>query len=286
MKKIFSILAAAVIALSFVSCEKEDAGAKFFKLKITATTDSTVTLSVNPADTTVYYGLILYPEYYIKQFTLDTLLAWNFEDIQDDYANGVSLDAMLGKGPYVIEDIPVPANTTFTFGAFEVLENNGELSMGRTAFKIYTTKKIEVVDEVDLGAFENGEAYDYRELMGFYAIDGWDDAETAEVYLCIYEDKNLKGTYNYVDIHPAYSAVWIDGKGVLGIADAKVTCTLKSDTIGKVTGWVVDEEGVKYKFSYGYTIKEPTLVPAPARIAKKEFAEEPKNLLAPKRLRK
>ena len=284
MKKIFSILAAAVIALSFASCEKVDPGMKFFHLKAVVT-DTSVIVSATPADTSVYYGLGLYPSQYLKTYSLDTLVEWDIEDLQwevDEY--GMTLEQMveneyLFKGPFgPLEITEIPANYTYTFVAYEVLENNGELSIGRVASKKFTTKKIEVVDEVDLGTLEYGVLDTTYLKYGFYTVAGWND--DAEVWVSIY-DNDFKGSYTYADIEPEMSGIWtaVDDNDQY-LVDAKVKVTFKeSDGTGKASGWVVGYDGIKYKFSFDFILEDPR---APARVAKREIVKTDKNGILPK----
>ena len=291
--KIFSILAAAIIALSFASCEKVDPGMKFFHLKAVVT-DTSVVLSVTPADTSVYYGLGLYPSYYFKSYPLDTLLKWDIEELQwevDEY--GMTLEQMvededLYKGPFgPLEITEIPLNYACTFLAYEVLENNGELSIGRVASKNFTTKKMEVVGEIDLGALDAGVLdTTYYAKYGFYTVAGWND--DVEVWVSIYDD-NFKGSFTYADIEPEMSGVWTADDNVERyLVDAKITTTFKeADQSGKANGWVVAENGIKYKFSFEYKLEDGR---APARRAiKKDFFKEeerqPKTLTL-KRFRK
>ena len=267
--KILSIFAAAVMALSFASCEKTDPGMKFFKLKATVT-DTSVVFSATPADTTVYYYLDLYPTSIVRQYTLDSIIASDFGWVQYEYENGYTLDDLLFKGPWGPQEYTgLPANYSITFYAFEVLENNGELSIGRVASKVVSTKKIDVVNTVDLGELVDGELYDYSDY-GAYMIVGAN--ETAELGLAIY-DNDFKGSYTYADIEPNAGGVWTVDDGYQRIVDAKFTTTYKeSDKTGKANGWVVGENGIKYKFSMEYVLTEE--LPAPARIAKKDFFKE------------
>ena len=275
--KIFSILAAAIIALSFVSCEKDDPGAKFFRLKVTVT-DSTTTISINPVDTTAFYVPIFAYTRDIEQYNLDTIIAEEIDYYQEKVDAGYALEECYGlfQG-FLSETIPngyLPANTSFTLAAFEIKEENGKVSCGHVATKKYTTKKIDVVETIDWAVLDTGLAVDYRDYMGFFILQGLNLDEEgymdSGVSLCIYEDGDvLKGTYNFSDMHPEYSAILDETE--LYLADAKVTCNTKSDGSGKASGWVVAENGVKYKFSFKYTLEAPG---APARIGKKEFVKE------------
>ena len=287
MKKIFSILAAAVIALSFASCEKTDPGMKFFKLKATVT-DTSVIISINPADTSVYYCWGCYPTSEVKKYTLDTLVEWDVEDLQWYVDHNMTLEQMvedeyLYKGPFgPHEYTDIPVNFSFTMFAFEVLENNGELSIGRIATKEFTTKKIEVVDEIDLGTLTNGTLLNVIEENGFFvtyaSITDANDERTAFIGLIVNSDK-LAGSYTFQDLSIYQdSYVWTAEKnGNQYIVDAKFTVTYKeSSKTGKVSGWVVCDNGIKYKFTYEYAL---ALLGAPARtkqfvpVEKKDFKE-------------
>ena len=275
MKKIFSILAAAIIALSFASCEKNDPGMKFFRLKATITEDS-VYIAVNPVDTTAYYYPIFTTARAIESYGgMDSIIAEEIAYFQERVNAGATLeDFDLTQG--AIEDsAPIDVldpNTSYTLAAFEVKLENGKVSCGHVASKTFTTKKIDVVGTVDLGTLEDAELYDLSQY-GAYILNS--DGDTAAMLLTIYDDK-FKGSYSYYDIEPHNSGVWTETYGTHNLVDAKFTTTYKeSDKTGKASGWVVGDNGIKYKFSFAFALAGDD--PAPARIGKKEFVTEKNN---------
>ena len=279
MRKIFSILAAAVIALSFASCEKTDPGMKFFNLKVKFLEGDTVSISINPADTSVYYGIIFDKARGIEEDGgLDTIIAKQIEDLQfmiENYHVGLE---ELAEYNYVYKGAEedhgtLPANTTFTLAAYEVLMSaDSVVSCGHVASKTFTTKKMEVVGTVDLGTLEDAELYDFSQYGAYILLT---DGDTAAMILTVYDDK-FKGSYSYYDIEPYNSAVWTESYGEHNLVDAKFTTTYKeSDKTGKASGWVVGDNGIKYKFSFAFALYESS--PAPARLGKKDFFKEEKS---------
>ena len=287
MKKIFSILAAAVIALSFASCEKSDLGAKYFKIKVTDITDSSAVVSITPTDTAMIYGIGMYYTSAIKEYTLDTIVAYAAEEFQyyvDNY--GVSLEDLVSydylyQGPVGPEEVSFPANSAITIIAYEVLlSEDSVISIGRVASKNFSTKKVPVVGNEDLGVLENSYFEDYRDWDGSFYVEGWNLDEAGENYtayvgLCIF-DEDFVGTFNFDDFDsdPDYSYVYTPEAGLVGLGDAKVKGTVNGET-AKLEGWVVGTNVIKYSFSVEY-VPEEEGEPAPARrvAAKKEVAKE------------
>ena len=291
MRKIFSILAAAVIALSFASCEKTDPGMKFFHMKVTDITDSSAVLSITPADTTVAYYLNCYNAREVDEYNLDTLIASDINFLQGGLDGGLTKEQIIDYylyqgpfGPYTADGLKL--NTEYVFWAYEVVFEEDKVSLGRVAVKRFTTKTIPVVETVDLGALNEGVIIDLHEDedYGFYFIEGWTEGEeenlVADVGVAIYEEKDLNGTYYYADIEPYFSGVMIPDETETvnrwEVVDAKITCNTKSNLTGKAKGWVVGSNGVKYKFSFDYIPDE--LAPARKGI-KREFGNNEKNIL-------
>ena len=276
MKKIFLILAAAIIALSFASCEKNDPGMKFFRLKATITEDS-IFIAINPVDTTAFYEPIFTTARELENYGgMDSIIAEDIAYFQARVDAGATLEDFDFLAQGAVEDsAPIDVlypNTSYTLAAFEVKLENGKVSCGHVASKTFTTPKIDVVGTVDLGELVDGQLYDYSD-HGAYMI--YAASETAEMGLGIYDD-NFKGSYTYADIEPSAGGVWTEDDGYHLIVDAKFTTTYKeSDKTGKANGWVVGENGIKYKFSMEYVLIEE--LPAPARIAKKDFFKEKNN---------
>ena len=76
MKKILSVVAAAVIALSFASCKggKNTPEAEKFAIAITDITSTGATITITPADTTAYYYWSVVASELLQKSTQQTVL--------------------------------------------------------------------------------------------------------------------------------------------------------------------------------------------------------------------
>ena len=279
MKKLFSILAIAVLALAFVSCENEKGG-KYFKIT-GEVTDSTAHVTITPADTTWYYGIGAYTTQQVAQYTLDTLLAYDFEELKGAYEGGYPLDEVAFKGEFETT-FDLPANFSFVIFAYQIIEGeDGSVSLGGWDKKIITTKSVKVLGERNLGEFvgeENTDCEDYRDYDGSVGIYGWNEEDSVEVGMCIYDD-DFKGSYNSQDLDKNYSYVWVGGEYGLPVVDCSLKGTVNASAgTGTLKGWALCYDGIKYKFSITYTLPTEEPAPAPAhRIAAKKVAAAPAN---------
>ena len=293
MKKIFSILAAAVIALSFVSCEKNDAGAKYFKIKASVVDSTNIAFKVTPVDTSKYYTFLVLDEATVKRYTQDTIIESYVGYINDYIQRGASLAELEAYGGMVFKGVlqdtiyGVPLNTELVLLAIQLIEENNSIVIGGIATKRISTEKIAVVGKKDLGKFEHSSFYDYRYYDGSYEVYGWNEDEdenyTAYLGLCIY-DEDFEGSYDFSDIYVEYSGIWLPEFGGsvenvrVYLVDAKLKATVKDDK-GKMEGWVVGTNGIKYSFSVEYEVAEDN-GRAPFRIApKREMTHEGNGIL-------
>ena len=269
MKKIFSILAAAIIALSFASCENEKGG-KYFKIT-GEVTDSTAHITITPADTSVYYYWGAYTLGELAQYSLDTILAYEFDYVKS-YYESYTLEQLEGdvvfKGEYETTFTRLPANFSFVVVAFQVIEGEDGISMGGWDKKIITTKNVKVVGTENLGEFV-GDDYaaliDAREDMGVYAVAAAND--TAQVFIILYDD-DFKGSYDAQDLAVMYGCqVAVNGE-VATLVDCSLKGTVNASAgTGTLKGWVLGDNGIKYKLSITYTLPTEEPAPAPARFA-------------------
>ena len=289
MRKIFSILAAAIIALSFASCEKADVGAKYFKIRVTDITDSSAVISVTPADTSMIYLVTAYPTADIERYTLDTIVSYLEYELEDylDYKGGATLEDLVAEGslfqrPFGPKTIALYANTAWTVLACELLQaEDGAVSVGRVATKKFTTKKVQVVETIDLGVLQEVGCDDDRESDGSFGVWGTseDGAYAIEVW---FFDEDLKGSYDFNDIGINWSGIsnLANGEG-FSLADAKLVGTYVEATgAGKLEGWVVANNGVKYKFTANYVLEpEGDGGRAPRRAIKKDAVKVENGIL-------
>ena len=281
MKKLFSILAAAVIALSFASCEKNDPGIKFFHMKVTDITDSSAVLSINPADTSAYYYVGLSYATDIDEYTTDTVVSWILQDVQSMLDNGYEWEEItpyLYNGPLGPDTVGLDMNTEFVFWAMEIKCEDGEnATVGHVAFKRFRTKTIAPEETVNLGVIE-AEFDDWRDDDGSFGIIGYDKDSAHYVVVYVY-DEDLKGTFTYDDLDKSSSGV-VTEDGDFYAVDAKLTGTYnESKQTGKLEGWLVCTNAVKYKFTANYSTAEEGGAPARKLAIKKEAAHDRQALL-------
>ena len=281
MKKILSIFAAAIIALSFASCEKTDPGIKFFHMKVTDITETSAVLSLNPADTTAYYFVGLNYAATIDEYTTDTVVNIILGQVQAMLDNGnewEEVSELLYKGPLDPDTVDgLDMNTEYVFWAMEIKCKDGKnATVGHVAFKRFRTKTIAPEETVNIGVIE-AEFYDWREVDGLFGIIGYDKDSAHCVVLCIF-DEDLKGTFTYDDLDKSSSGVVTEDGGFFAV-DAKLTGTYnEAKETGKLEGWVVCTNAVKYKFTANYSTAAGAGAPARKAI-KKEAARDRRNLL-------
>ena len=275
MKKIFSILAAAVIALSFASCEKSDLGGKYFKIKIVDKTESTVVFKVTPADTSVYYAIGGIRASQVEQYSADSIANMLCRMYNNYYTNGYSLETLREAGLVykgVCQDtLPnVPQNTDLAIIAFQLVEEGERLVVGGFDVKYFNTK-IEVKGTKKLGTIDNATFFDNRNDDGSFFVSGYTSDNSGFLNLWIFDD-DFKGTYTYAELDAEYCYVWTKdmGEGDLAVsfvADAKITGTYNAETqLGKLEGWVLCYNGIKYTFTANYSSAEELVDPAPKKV--------------------
>lgn len=275
MKKIFSILAAAVIAFSFSSCEKGNSVVmNGFKISVDSITESSAFTHVESADTTTYFSVSLYAAEALKQYPADTLAAYGLETIAGYVSKGFSL-AELAKygvvnlGTFEYSWSGLPANTDIAVIAYQILENeSGELSVGKIATLIFRTKDIIPAKVVALTDLTQTDFYDYRDLDGSWLVYANRADSTQEIALNIY-DEDFTGTYTISDIEGYYSYVFADTT-IVEIAKASITGTENAEAkTATLDGWVIGTNAVKYTFNFTFSTVEAE--GAPVRKAAKKI---------------
>lgn len=206
MKKIFSILAAAVIAFSFSSCENGNSVVmNGFKINVDSITSTSAFTHVESSDTATYFSVSLYAAEALKQYSADTLAADGLEEIKMFMDYGFTLEELvdygvvgLGTAEYSWSELPV--NTEIAVVAFQILENeSGELSVGKIATLIFRTKPITPKETIALDSLA-GTAVLYPE-------DGSNDFQilvsnsTYEVSITLTEIASAEGSFTEKDFY-------------------------------------------------------------------------------------
>lgn len=275
MKKIFSILAAAVIAFSFSSCEKGNSVVmNGFKISVDSITESSAFTHVESADTTTYFSVSLYAAEALKQYPADTLAAYGLETIAGYVSYGYTLAdlakyGVVNLGTFEYSWSGLPANTDIAVIAYQILENeSGELSVGKIATLIFRTKDIVPTKVVALTDLTQTDFFDYRDFDGSWLVYGSRADSTQEIALNIY-DEDFTGTYTISDIEGEYSYVFADTT-VVDIAKASITGTENAEAkTATLDGWVIGTNAVKYTFNFTFSTVEAA--GAPVRKAAKKI---------------
>ena len=274
MKKIFAIVAAALVAFSFTSCEKKDAGSKFFKITVSDIESTTANVSIVPADTTAYYGAAFYYAEDFAKYGADTLAADYTADLAA-LAQQYGASTLIQYGYIFQGELSSPVeslspNTEYAIIAFQLEVNGDEVALGKEiSYKTFKTKEVEVAGEVDLGVLDGAGFEDYRSDDGSYIAYATDDA-TYDVTLNIY-DEDCLGNFTEADLDAEYSYIWtaeMNSETALAIAKAELKSVSAGVDAATISGWVVASNGIKYKFSFTHPTAAADKAPA-KKVAKK-----------------
>ena len=278
MKKIFSILAAAVIAFSFSSCEKGNSVVmNGFKISVDSITESSAFTHVESADTATYFSVALYAAKALKKYPADTLAAYGLEEIAGYVSYGYTLEELAGYGVVSLGTFEyswsgLPVNTDIAVIAYQILENeSGELSVGKIATLIFRTKDIAVsarknIEVVD-GWFENTIAED-----GWYSFGGY-TKDSAE-YLYFYSDEveSLNDVLDNETFDTQYSTLYVftaEGYDELSIAKANLRPSYNESTKElTINGTFVASNATEYTLAFKGT---EDVESAPVRKAAKKL---------------
>lgn len=286
MKKIFSILAVALVAFSFASCNGNNPtpgkDGKFAILveNITATSAD---ITVTPTDTAAYYFWSVYYAESIKEAG-DSLGAYLAEDLKAEYGSydwALVASYLLTKGEDNYSFSELPSETDLAVVAFYL--DSTYTVLGEVGIKEFTTPKLEIEETVALNITS---ATVDLSLMKDYGLMGI-SAEAQDGYalkLCFYAEQ-ASGTFTeeafYSDGQYVYNYVeWGEG-------DDDWTTLEKMNLDGALnkegteyafSGSVVGDNGVEYTFSATATIAEEeggeAAAFAPKRVVKKAALKE------------
>lgn len=286
MKKIFSILAVALVAFSFASCNGNNPtpgkDGKFAILveNITATSAD---ITVTPTDTAAYYYWTVYYAESIKEAG-DSLGAYLAEDFKAEYGSydwDLVASYLLTKGEDNYSFSELPSETDLAVVAFYL--DSTYTVLGEVGIKEFTTPKLEIEETVALNITS---ATVDLSLMKDYGLMGI-SAEAQDGYalkLCFYAEQ-ASGTFTeeafYSDGQYVYNYVeWGEG-------DDDWTTLEKMNLDGALnkegteyafSGSVVGDNGVEYTFSATATIAEEeggeAAAFAPKRVVKKAALKE------------
>jgi len=243
MKKIFSILAVALVAFSFASCNGNNPtpgkGGKFAILveNITATgADVTIT----PTDTAAYYYWNVFYAESVKEAgdSLSIYLAENLKAQYGSYDWSLVSSILLTKGEENYTFTDLPSETDLAVVAFYL--DSTYTVLGEVGIKEFTTPKMEIAETVALNFTSATVNLSYLESYGIVGLSG-EAQDGYDLELFFYADE-LNGTFTeddfYSDGQYVYNYVeWGDG-------DEDWTPLAKMNLVG-----ALNEEGTEYAFS-------------------------------------
>jgi len=288
MKKFFAFVAAALVAFSFVSCEKEDVGSKFFKITVSDIEQTTARVAVVPADTTVYYAVPMCYASELAKYTADSVAA-NYVDYLNGLAQAYGANTLISykvinKGELSGPVDELAPQTEYAVLACQVIvdEEANTVTLGKEiSYKIFKTKDIELAGEVDLGELEKGYFEDYRSEDGSYMAYGYDEAQTKMVALNIFDD-DFVGNFTEADLDLEYSYIFtseMSSQYGLAIVKAEFESKLAGQDEATVKGWVIATDGIKYQFKFTHPTVESDGAGAPAKVRAAKKANELKSAL-------
>ena len=286
MKKIFSILAVALVAFSFASCNGNNPNPGKdgkFAILVENITATSADITVTPTDTAAYYFWSVYYAESIKNVG-DSLGAYLAEDLKAEYGSydwDLVASYLLTKGEDNYSISELPSETDLAVVAFYL--DSTYTVLGEVGIKEFTTPKLEIEETVALNITS---ATVDLSLMKDYGLMGI-SAEAQDGYalkLCFYAEQ-ASGTFTeeafYSDGQYVYNYVeWGEG-------DDDWTTLEKMNLDGALnkegteyafSGSVVGDNGVEYTFNATATIAEEeggeAAAFAPKRVVKKAALKE------------
>lgn len=285
MKKIFSILAAAVIALSFASCNNAGGGSvdqNGFKITVDSVEATTAHVNIKAADSTLIYGVALYKTVDVaKEDTLKAYLNENVAAVQSLMAMySLSLEdfvtyEMLYKGVFDSPLSGLPSATELTVIAYELKAAGDSVMLGKYATLKFRTKELKPEKTVAMNI--SSAEYYYYENYGMVQLSLEDTLAGLTMGLVL-EAKDMNGTFTednfYSDGQYVYNYVeW--GKGDNDwTALQKFQMTGSFDSAKKeytISGKAIGENLVEYTFNAKAT-EAVVNANAPAKQAAKQVA--------------
>ena len=286
MKKIFSILAVALVAFSFASCNGNNPtpgkDGKFAILveNITATSAD---ITVTPTDTAAYYYWTVYYAVSIKEAG-DSLGYYIAEDLKAEYGSydwDLVASYLLTKGEDNYSFSELPSETDLAVVAFYL--DSTYTVLGEVGIKEFTTPKLEIEETVALNITSATVDLSLMKDYGLMGISA--EAQDGYALKLVFYAEQASGTFTeeafYSDGQYVYNYVeWGEG-------DDDWTTLEKMNLDGALnkegteyafSGSVVGDNGVEYTFSATATIAEEeggeAAAFAPKRVVKKAALKE------------
>lgn len=266
MKKIFSILAAAVIALGFASCNKNEVESKDFKIVVDSITATSAFIKVTPADTTQLYYWTVFGADDIAKYPEDSIVAFvnaELEYLQSWYqafGYDVKLTDLLEKGESEYSFTGLNPETDFVVCALKFNEK-GE-AFGESTKKSFRTLKLEVSKSETITL--EGLYYDAL-AEGYYELE----AESADgtYYIYISPDvESLDEDITMANISDPDYLYFVVGEEEVGIVSLDLKANVANDILTLAGKWVATN-GVEYAVTITAEEGEYADLEAPAKKA-------------------
>ena len=264
MKKIFSMMAVALVVFSLASCKghnepdqpdqpeqptdttvvPEDVN---FDIVISDITAASALVKVVPSDTNVYYYFDLLTAADLAAGYNEDSLAKEMKESAEYYQQ--KFPYYLSKGTDEWEFTNLMPETEYTVYALQFEE--GYKPVGKWTLKKFTTAKLEIKETVTVSG--EGELENYVDLMGIFAIYG--DVDDNGAFLALtFEADELEGTFTQADLDSYYGG-WVvideDNNEYYAVVTLAAEGKLNADsTEYSFKGEAVCTNGVKYVFDY------------------------------------
>ena len=270
MKKIFSIVVVALVALSFNSCKEKnnpdqpkDAALKVEVSNIQATS---ATVKVTPKDTTAYYVVEIYYAEEFKKLNKDSIQASIKADVAKYQGTPFATFVENNWAFQGVQELPysaLPAESNYTVVAY-VIDTTFTI-LSDLYIKDFSTPKLEVTQTVELkeaGTYVDLSAYNYGSYIEI-------PVGTNGAYLELNFAEGLpSGAFTEDDFDPEYGAWYvITDAEYYPIATASLTGAMNGADY-KLTGEAVAGNGIKFVIDVTCT-EDTSLFDAPKKAARK-----------------
>ena len=286
MKKIFSILAVALVAFSFASCNGNNPNPGKdgkFAILVENITATSADITVTPTDTAAYYYWTVYYAESIKEAG-DSLGYYIAEDLKQEcgsYDWDVVAAYVMSQGEVNYSFSELPSETDLAVVAFYL--DSTYTVLGEVGIKEFTTPKLEIEETVALNITSATVDLSLMKDYGLMGISA--EAQDGYALKLFFYAEQASGTFTeeafYSDGQYVYNYVeWGEG-------DDDWTTLEKMNLDGALnkegteyafSGSVVGDNGVEYTFNATATIAEEEggedAAFAPKRVVKKAALKE------------
>jgi len=201
MKKIFSIMAVALVVFSLASCKgkntPDDPKDVTFAISVSEITAASAFVTVVPSDTNAYYYFDVLTSEDLKAGYNEDSLAKEMKESVEYYKQ--KFPYYLSKGTDEWTFTGLMPETEYTVYALQF--DSAYAPVGKWTTKTFKTAKLEIKETVNLSG--EGELLDYISLMGAFAV--YADINDKGAYLDLtIAAEDLNGTFTEADLDEYY----------------------------------------------------------------------------------